>query len=77
VLTSVEVRLGASFDWGRPQTLFDVSSFRLLGPDYTTRNYDVAPDGQRFVFARAVSSRPSQLVVVQNFSEVLRRAVAD
>jgi dipeptidyl aminopeptidase/acylaminoacyl peptidase len=77
VLTSVEVRLGSSFDWGQSQALFDVSNFRLLGPDYTVGHYDVAPDGQRFVFARAVSSRPSQLVVVQNFFEVLRRAVAD
>jgi hypothetical protein len=46
-------------------------------PLWATRNYDVAPDGQRFVFARAVSSGRSQLVVVQNFFEVLRRAAAD
>jgi hypothetical protein len=36
-----------------------------------------ASPGEVTQFARAVSSLRSQLVVVQNFSEVLRRAVAD
>jgi hypothetical protein len=42
------------------------------------RSYDVSPDGQRFLVAKAVSAPnapPPQLVVVQHFDEMLKRLV--
>jgi hypothetical protein len=42
------------------------------------RNYDVAPDGKRFLLVKpmdAGNSQPPQLVVVQHFDEMLKRLV--
>jgi serine/threonine-protein kinase len=41
------------------------------------RNYDVSPDGQRFLVVKPVdaSNAPPQLVVVQHFDEMLKRLV--
>ena len=45
----------------------------------TARNYDVLPDGQRFLLLKAASelaAPPPQLVVVQHFDEELKRLAA-
>jgi hypothetical protein len=41
------------------------------------RNYDVSPDGQRFLVVKPVnaSNEAPQLVVVQHFDEMLKRLV--
>ena len=47
------------------------------------RNYDVAPGGERFLFVKSVAgspnvqggSTPSRIIVVQNWSEELKRLV--
>jgi hypothetical protein len=45
------------------------------------RNYDTAPDGQRFLMLNAVGSdattAPPQIVVFQHFDEELKRPPAD
>jgi len=44
----------------------------------THRSYDITPDGRRFVMIRksAVTAPPTeQLIVVENFFDVLRRKV--
>jgi serine/threonine-protein kinase len=49
------------------------------GVSSTYRNYDVAPDGQRFLMLKAAGSdaagAPTQIVVVQHFDEELKRLV--
>ena len=52
-------------------TLFENHRFR------TGTNYDITPDGQRFVMVRAGGSEAYTAVVVLNFSEQLRRVVPD
>jgi Tol biopolymer transport system component len=57
---------------GAPRRLFD-GQYASGTP---ARGYDVTADGQRFVFARTVSSRPPpspQMVLVENWFEELRR----
>jgi len=49
--------------------------FRIDGP---FRIYDVTPDGQRFLMVREIAqpaARLSQIVLVQNWTEELRRVV--
>jgi hypothetical protein len=45
----------------------------------TLRNYDIAPDGQRFLMLKAggidPTRTPPQIVVVQHFDEELKRLV--
>ena len=60
----------------RPSALFSLAGYIFVG---TGRNYDIAPDGQRFVFLKPVGlgedAGPAQVVVVQNWFEELKRLV--
>jgi len=72
------IQSGASFTFGKPQPLFDVTG--LTGGGGVGRNYDVAPDG-RFLFIRAIDEaragqpapRPSLVVVTHWVDEVRGR----
>jgi hypothetical protein len=73
---SVAVTTQPAFDAGRPRLLFEgpylASVFPLVGVAY-----DVSPDGQRFLMVKEVEQSPSatQIVVVQNWFEELKRLV--
>ena len=61
-----------SFSIGTPRKLF-AGTFTLSGG---SRSYDVAPDGRRFIMVKPGEQPPlpeSQIVVVQNWSEELKR----
>jgi len=68
VQTEPEVRIG------KPEVLFEARFARAL-PNLA--NYDVSPDGQRFVIVRDVEGDPgpSRLIVVLNWFEELERLV--
>jgi serine/threonine-protein kinase len=75
-MMAVPVLAGSAFMAGAPQMLFQTN---LLSP-FAGRSYDVSPDGRRFLIikdARATdaSAAPSQLVVVLNWMQELRRLV--
>lgn len=62
---AVPVGAGRAWTTGTPQRLFDYSPLASrVGPDY-----DVTPDGERFLMIRSIPSRGSraQLVLVQNW----------
>ncbi len=69
----VSVEAGAEFRHSNPRELFK-SAFSILAP---TAPYDVAPDGQRFVFVRDDSRQlgPTQVNFVQGWLEELTRRV--
>jgi Tol biopolymer transport system component len=70
---SAPVMTTPSFSAGPPRRLFE-GPFRIDGGSF--RNYDVTADGQRFVMVREVErpqARVSQMVLVQNWVEELRR----
>ena len=63
---------------GKPRQLFEGSHVRA-GGGYVRANYDVAPDGQRFLMLKAVEQAPApltQIHVVLNWSEDLKRRLA-
>jgi serine/threonine-protein kinase len=72
-VVAVPVRTEPVFAAGTPSVLFS-------GSDYwsTTfhRQYDVTPDGERFLFMRRVGTgQQSKMILVQNFLEELKRRV--
>ena len=71
----MEITAGPSFAPGKPRLLFDTDRFYFL-PGY--RNYDVTPDGKGFIMVQpdASAQNPTQLVVVLNWAEELRRRLA-
>jgi serine/threonine-protein kinase len=73
-LVAVPITTTPTFSVGTPRVLFE-GPFRIDGP---FRGYDVTPDGQRFVMVREVPQQPgrvSQMVLVQNWLEELKRLV--
>jgi hypothetical protein len=71
---AVPITTTPTFSAGTPRVLFE-GPFRIEGP---LRGYDVTPDGQRFLMVREVPQqrvRVSQMVLVQNWLEELKRLV--
>jgi Tol biopolymer transport system component len=72
-MMAVAVRAGATFEAGKPTPLFKT---RASGSSFGTlsRNqYDVTPDGQRFLILQPVADKPSPITVVVNWTAALRR----
>jgi eukaryotic-like serine/threonine-protein kinase len=74
-MMAVQITTEPNFAFGSPRMLFDTSQYMPpTGPySYPFPNYDVSPDGQRFLMITK-ESRP-QLNVVLNWSEELKRHV--
>ena len=68
---AVSILTDPSFTAGNPEVLFEnYYVFEQGGP-----NYDVSPDGERFLMIKPVESAPAtpQIIVVQNWFEELNR----
>jgi hypothetical protein len=65
-LMSVPVQIGDDFTFGNPET---VSATPYFG------NYDISPDGQRFLRVKEVAAPTTELVVVLNWRSELKRLV--
>ena len=73
---TVDVAPGQVFQAGTPRLLLSATSYQSL----SANPFDVAPDGRRFLFSRAVGSarepeRLDELILVQNFFEDLKAKV--
>jgi serine/threonine-protein kinase len=68
-LMAVPVSAGASFVPGRPEVLWDRAYFARP----SLRDFDVSPDGERFLFLRQEGG--SALYLVQNWAEELKAKV--
>jgi serine/threonine-protein kinase len=71
-LVSVAVTTGATFSVGARQVLF----VRPYAGNTSTVNYDVHPDGQRFVMVAGGSAQPGLVVALHWFDELRRRTVS-
>jgi len=73
-LTVVPVEGRAGFSVGAPTTLFDTRPFGLSG---LGRNFDVAPDGTRFLMVKDLPTPTDakRLIVVENWLDELKRLV--
>jgi hypothetical protein len=71
----VEAR-GTTWNAGTPTTLLEA---RYVTGGTLLRNYDVSPDGQRFLMVKApgtgASAAPPAIIVVQHWDEELKRLV--
>ena len=70
-MVRVTVEGGDSPNLGSPEELFQGQHFVSIG-----RQFDIAPDGSRFLMREGIDSAGSQLVMVLGFREELRRLVA-
>ena len=73
-MMAVSVTAEPSFSAGAPRLLFERKYERSPVP---AANYDVSPDGQRFLMVKEGGSEPppSQINVVINWFEELKRRV--
>ena len=75
-MMAVEITTKPSFSAGRPKMLFE-GQYQSL-PTISTPNYDVSPDGQRFLMLKPseqAQAAPTQINVVLNWFEELKRRV--
>ena len=73
-LMAVDVETGSAFEAGAPQLLFEAPYIRPPTPGSGSQNYDVSPDGQRFLMVLPGESSMA-LHVVLNWFEELNRLV--
>ncbi|MEJ2202878.1 MAG: protein kinase [Gemmatimonadota bacterium] len=71
-MVAVPVPPGPTFSPGPQRVLFPAADFELSPFD---RNYDLSPDGERFLMVQG-GRAPTQIVVVFGFDEELRRRTA-
>ncbi len=68
-MMSVDITTEQGFEIGNPRLLFEGS---FLNPSWLA-NYDVSPDGQRFLMLQPNEQQQMQLNVVLNWFEELKR----
>jgi serine/threonine-protein kinase len=77
-LMRVAVTTGPTWTAGAPTKALDGRYVVSTGGNFPT-NYDIAPDGQRFLVIKApaadATGAPPQIIVVQHFDEELKRLV--
>jgi len=74
----VQVETKGSFQSSRPRLLWTGRYAHGLGsqcgpPGTTSSNYDVTPDGQRFLMIKHDEIAPTQINVILNWTEELKR----
>jgi Tol biopolymer transport system component len=75
-MMAVEIATKPSFSAGTPKVLFE-GQYQSL-PTISTTNYDVSPDGRRFLMLKPTEqaqAAPTQINVVLNWFEELKRRV--
>ncbi len=72
-MMAVSPQPGSTFKPGKPRELFDVS--QMFFPNVPLNNYDVTPDGKRFLMVRSArfSGNATSFNVVLNWVEELKR----
>jgi hypothetical protein len=74
-MMAVDIATQPGFTVGKPRMLFEG---QYVPTPTTSPNYDVAPDGQRFLMLKATEqtySAPTQINVVLNWFEELKQKV--
>jgi serine/threonine-protein kinase len=70
-MMSVKVPRSETFSPGRPEVLFERDYFQTGGPGIM--NYDVSPDGQRFLMLKRADSGGPRFTVVQGLQQLIRQ----
>jgi Tol biopolymer transport system component len=69
-MLSVSMPNGGTLPPGRPKILFERDYFQTGGPGIV--NYDVAPDGQRFLMLKRADSGSPRFTVIQGLERLVR-----
>ena len=69
-LMAIPVKLGPKFETGKSKLLFQVRGGRAF--EDILYDYDVAPDGQRFLFNLSIEGTVSPITVVVNWDAALK-----
>jgi hypothetical protein len=72
-MMSVKVARSEVFSPSRPEILFERDYFQNGGPGIV--NYDVTPDGQRFLMLTRADSRGARFTVVQGLKQLVRQHI--
>jgi hypothetical protein len=76
-MMAVEITTRPSFRQERPHRLFaGAAGYKTVLPNYVRPNYDVTPDGQRFLMLQPIHQKDapvSEIHVVLNWAEDLKR----
>ena len=76
-MMAVDITTQPGFIAGKPHELFE-GDYLKNGAGYARPNYDISPDGQRFLMVKPLSleqATPTQINVVLNWTEELKRLV--
>ena len=74
-MMAVDIATQTGFAAGKPRPLFE-GDYRSTATGWARPNYDVSPDGQRFLMLKTVEQAPvTQINVVLNWSEELKHLV--
>jgi hypothetical protein len=76
-MMDVDISTEGGFLAGKPRQLFE-GSYVLASGGYVRANYDVSPDGRRFLMLKRVDRKSApltQINVVLNWSDELKRLV--
>jgi serine/threonine-protein kinase len=76
-LMAVDVETGSAFKAGAPQLLFEAPYIRQPTPGSGSQNYDVSPDGQRFLMVLPGEAAMELHVVLNWFDELNRLVPSD
>jgi len=63
---AVSVEAGSGFKWGRPKILFQN---KYVG------QFDIHPDGRRFLMMKPAAEAPRKIIIVLNWLEELKQRV--
>jgi Tol biopolymer transport system component len=66
---------GPTLRYGNPRTLFEGSYVPEVETPFDARSYALAPDGKRFLMMKQPAPPPTQIVVVANWAEEVKRLV--
>jgi eukaryotic-like serine/threonine-protein kinase len=71
----VDVRADGGFSCSKPRLLFERPGYDISSP---IRNYDLSPDGQRFLMVKLEQRKPepvTEMIIVENWLQELKRLV--
>jgi hypothetical protein len=71
---AVPVKAGETFQSGNPVKLFTAPQF--VSDEYSSRRYDVAPDGRRFIMMRGSAKNSQSIGVVLNWATEINQLSA-
>ncbi|MGH9409228.1 MAG: TolB family protein [Vicinamibacterales bacterium] len=73
----INIATHPDFHQGKPERLFSgATAYQTVVPNYVRANYDVTPDGERFLMLKRVGQTAApvtEIHIVLNWQEVLRR----